>query len=113
MLDDARHTLEALPYPRFYLDFETIAPAVPFWAGTRPYEALAIQWSCHIEETPGQLRHREFLDLSGDPPMRSLALELIECLGDDGPVLMWTASGSFRMTSPSGDAVVAAPAFNT
>ena len=90
LLDDARRTLGALPYPRFYLDFETIAPAVPFWAGTRPYEALAIQWSCHIEETPGQIRHREFLDLSGDPPMRSLALVLIECLGDDGPVLMWT-----------------------
>jgi hypothetical protein len=90
LLEGARRTLESLPYPRFYLDFETIAPAVPFWAGTRPYEALAIQWSCHIEDTPGQFRHREFLDLSGDPPMRSLALELIDCLGDDGPVFMWT-----------------------
>ncbi len=90
ILDGARRELEALAYPRYYLDFETIAPAVPFWAGTRPYEALATQWSCHIEEAPGQYRHREFLDLSGDPPMRSLALELIECLGDSGPVLMWT-----------------------
>ncbi len=90
LLEGARRTLEALPYPRFYLDFETIAPAVPFWAGTRPYGALAIQWSCHIEDTPGQFRHEEFLDLSGDPPMRSLALELIDCLGDAGPVFMWT-----------------------
>jgi len=79
-----------LPYPRYYLDFETIAPAVPFWAGTRPYSSLAIQWSCHIEETPGQFLHKEFLDISGDPPMRALTLELIECLGEDGPVLMWT-----------------------
>jgi hypothetical protein len=83
LLDDARLALEALPYPRYYLDFETIAPAVPFWAGTRPYSPLAIQWSCHIEESPGQFRHKEFLDLSGDPPMRTLALELIECLGED------------------------------
>jgi hypothetical protein len=82
LLDDARLALEALPYPRYYLDFETIAPAVPFWAGTRPYSPLAIQWSCHIEESPGQFRHKEFLDLSGDPPMRTLALELIECLGE-------------------------------
>ena len=89
-LDGARRALEALPYPRYYLDFETIAPAVPFWAGARPYAATAIQWSCHIEDAPGMLRHREFLDLSGDPPMRSLTLELIECLGDEGPVFMWT-----------------------
>ena len=84
LLDGARRELEALGYPRYYLDFETIAPAVPMWAGTRPYETLAIQWSCHIEDAPGRFRHREFLDLSGDPPMRSLAL------GDAGPVFMWT-----------------------
>jgi len=90
LLDGARRDLEKLGYPRYYLDFETIAPAVPFWAATRPYEALAIQWSCHIEEAPGRFRHEEFLDLSGDPPMRSLTLELIECLGDEGPVFMWT-----------------------
>ena len=85
-LDGARRAFSALPYPRYYLDFETIAPA----AGTRPYSPLAIQWSCHIEEAPGQFRHREFLDLSGEPPMRQLTLELIECLGEQGPVLMWT-----------------------
>jgi hypothetical protein len=90
LLDGARRAFSALPYPRYYLDFETIAPAVPFWAGTRPYSPLAVQWSCHIEETPGQFRHREFLDLSGDPPMLRLSLELIECLGEEGPVLMWT-----------------------
>ena len=90
LLPGARRELEALPCPRYYLDFETVAPAVPFWAGTRPYEALAIQWSCHIEEARGRFRHREFLDLSGEPPMRALALELVECLGNAGPVFMWT-----------------------
>ena len=90
LLDGARRVLDGLACPRYYLDFETIAPAVPFWAGTRPYAALAVQWSCHIEEAPGRFRHEEFLDLSGDPPMRSLIVELIECLGDDGPVFMWT-----------------------
>lgn len=90
LLDGARRALEGLAFPRYYLDFETIAPAVPFWAGTRPYRALAIQWSCHIEEAPGSFRHEEFLDLSGEPPMRSLTRKLIECLGDEGPVFMWT-----------------------
>jgi len=96
ILDGAREALQALPYPRYYLDFETIGPAVPFWKGTRPYAAVPVQWSCHIEERPDEggqdrFRHEEFLDLSGEPPMRALAESLIECCGDNGPVLMYTS----------------------
>jgi len=90
ILDGAREALEALPYPRYYLDFETIGPGVPIWPGTRPYAAIPVQWSCHIEEQGGELRHEEFLDLSGAPPMRALAEKMIECLGESGPVLMYT-----------------------
>jgi hypothetical protein len=95
ILDGARQTFAALPYPRYYLDFETIGPAVPFWAGTRPYATVPVQWSCHIDDGTGNgcaddMRHEEFLDLSGEPPMRALAESLIECCGDSGPVLMWT-----------------------
>jgi len=95
ILDGARQTLSALPYPRYYLDFETIGPAVPFWAGTRPYASVPVQWSCHIDDGSGDgsadsMRHEEFLDLSGEPPMRALAAGLIDCCGDSGPVLMWT-----------------------
>ena len=86
VLPGARRELESLAYPRYYLDFETVGPAVPIWEGTRPYQAIAVQWSCHIDEGGGDgslesLRHEEFLNLSGDPPMRPLAERLIECLG--------------------------------
>jgi predicted RecB family nuclease len=91
ILPGAGEALRALEYPRYYLDFETIGPAVPIWPGTRPYAAIPVQWSCHIEDEPGDLRHEEFLDLSGHPPMRALAERMIECLGDAGPVLMYTS----------------------
>jgi hypothetical protein len=94
LLPGARAFAEALDYPRYYLDFETVAPAVPLWPGTRPYEVLPFQWSCHIERAPaesgGALEHQEFLDLSGEPPMRALAERLIEALESRGPVLMYT-----------------------
>lgn len=90
ILEAARQTLDALPYPRYYLDFETIGPGVPFWVGTRPYATIPVQWSCHIEDEGGELRHEEFLDLSGEPPMRALAERMIETLGETGPVLMYT-----------------------
>jgi len=90
LLEGARTTVQELPFPRYYLDFETIMPAVPIWPGTHPYETHAVQWSCHIEDSDGSLRHEEFLDLSGTPPMRPLAESLIETLGNDGPILMYT-----------------------
>ncbi len=92
---DAKRVINEFDYPRYYLDFETIGPAVPFWAGMRPYQAVPVQWSCHIDQGPAaneveNIRHHEFLDLSGEPPMRSLAERLVECLGSNGPVFMYT-----------------------
>ncbi len=96
VLDGAREAIATLDYPRYYLDFETIAPAIPAWAGTRPFASIPIQWSCHIDDgptdtSPESLRHEEFLDLSGEPPMRQLAEKMIECLGTSGPILMYTS----------------------
>ena len=90
LLPGARAFVEALAYPRFYLDFETVGPAIPVWAGTRPYQALPFQWSCHIERAPGVMEHAEFLNLSGEPPMRALAEQMIMDLETEGPVLMYT-----------------------
>jgi hypothetical protein len=81
--------LRGLLYPRYYLDFETIQFAVPLWAGTRPYQQLPFQWSCHIETRPGELSHAEFLDTSGQAPMRPLAEKLMAALGDRGPIFVY------------------------
>ena len=91
LLPGAGEFVAALDYPRYYLDFETISPPIPIWAGTRPYETLPMQWSCHFEPEPGKLEHAEFLDISGDPPMRRLAESMIRALGKTGPVLMYTS----------------------
>ena len=66
------------------------APAVPIFAGTRPFEALPFQWSCHIETSAGQLAHAEFLDLGAAPPMRRLAESLLATLGTTGPIVVYT-----------------------
>jgi hypothetical protein len=87
---DLATTLNGLGFPRYYLDFETIQFAVPVWADTHPYEQLPFQWSCHIEAADGALRHEEFLDLSGEAPMRACAQGLIETLGSTGPILTYS-----------------------
>ena len=87
---DAAAELSELQYPRYYLDFETVAPAVPIWAGTRPYQQVPFQWSCHIETRPGIFQHQEFLATGSDSPCRPFAEGLIKALGDQGPVFVYS-----------------------
>jgi hypothetical protein len=82
--------LATLGWPRCYFDFETVSFAVPIWAGTRPYQALPFQWSCHVEYPDGTEAHHEFLADGDTAPMRACAEALIEALGDEGPVLVYT-----------------------
>jgi hypothetical protein len=83
--------IQALQYPRYYLDFETIGFAVPIWTGTRPYMQLPFQWSCHIEQADGSIAHQEFLDLSGNDPREAFAKTLIKAVSTHGPVIVYNA----------------------
>ncbi|UCE30316.1 MAG: DUF2779 domain-containing protein [Burkholderiales bacterium] len=87
----ARALIGSLPYPRAFLDFETVALAVPRWAGTRPYEQIAFQWSCHVQHGDGTVRHGEYLDASGQDPRRGCARALVQTLPCDGPILVYNA----------------------
>lgn len=91
---DRRDVHDALAWPRFYLGFETIRPVIPRWPGTRPFERLPFQFSCHVENEAGELRHEAFIDLSGNLPLASLTDHLIDVLGDDGPILVWNRSSA-------------------
>jgi predicted RecB family nuclease len=72
------------------LDFETIQFAVPIWKGTRPYQQLPFQWSCHVEPKPGEFRHEEFLDTTGQSPLTSFIKKLVACLGENGPIFVYS-----------------------
>jgi hypothetical protein len=80
-------------WPRAFLDFETIALAVPRWIGTRPYQAVPFQFSCHFEQEDGTLDHLGFLSLDGDDPRRACAEAVVSALGDHhGAVVAYNAS---------------------
>jgi len=86
---DLPEKLGQIAYPRYYLDFETITFAAPIWIGTRPYQQLPFQYSCHVEYNDSKIDHLEFLDTSGGPPMRKLAEQMILDLGKEGPVITY------------------------
>lgn len=83
--------LRKYPYPRFYLDFETIGFAVPRWKNSRPFQQIPFQWSCHIKRTCGPLEHREFLDTSGEDPTWAFIKALLNTVGDVGPIFVYSS----------------------
>jgi len=96
----AKAYLDSLAYPRYYLDFETIAPAVPRWLKSRPYQQIPFQWSCHIETSegnsssavePSALIHKEYLHQDASDPRRPFAEALLHALGEHGPILVYNA----------------------
>jgi Domain of unknown function(DUF2779) len=63
--------LAAVKYPVCFMDFETVAPAVPTFAGMKPYEPIPVQWSVHRQEHEcGRLEHSAFLSPDRDDPRR-------------------------------------------
>jgi len=82
------------PYklPATFLDFETVALAVPRWKGTRPYQQIPFQFSAHRLSRTEKLTHASFLDLSGNDPSLQFAKVLIEACGTSGPVFVYNAS---------------------
>jgi len=83
--------LQTIRYPVHHLDFETFMPAIPKFPLTRPYQTIPTQWSNHIETEEGSVQHQEYL--CGDPndPREELAVRLLESLGRDGSICVYSA----------------------
>jgi uncharacterized protein DUF2779 len=88
----ARAAMADWKYPRTWLDFETIAFAVPRWIGTRPYQQVPFQFSAHIECSDGPIDHRDFLRLDGTDPRRSCAEALVGAVPTAGAIIGYNAS---------------------
>jgi len=91
------HHLQQLEYPIHFLDFETFSPALPIYVGTRPYQVIAFQWSNHILEKSGELRHEQFLYDGTDDPRESLAKSLLKTLGSRGSIVVYSSFEATRI----------------
>ena len=89
--------LSRLEWPVYHLDFETLAPALPLWPGTRPYEVVPFQYSIHVHHEDGTHEHREYLHTDGTDPRRPLAERMLADLGDTGSVTHYTAYEDKRL----------------
>ena len=76
-----------------YLDFEAMNPALPIYAGTRPYQRIPFQWSLHRDDGTGTLSHDDFLADANADPREAFAASLIDALANDGqqPIVVYSS----------------------
>ena len=88
--DGIRKFLDGLSYPLYFLDYESVQPVIPEYPNSKPYQQIPFQYSLHyIEKEDGEIRHREFLGISGKDPRRALAEQLVTDIPTQGTVLAW------------------------
>jgi len=91
--DKIKNWLKKLQYPLYFLDYETIMPAIPVFEGSRPYQQIPFQFSLHIQETQnGELRHFDYLHKEKSDPRKEFAKKLIELCGSFGSVVVYNQS---------------------
>src|SRR6185295_15194240 len=84
--------LAGLAYPRYFMDFETLGPAIPRYPGMRPYDGIPFQWSVHVVYAPGTApEHRQFLADGDADPRRRFLETLAPAVGETGPIVVYNA----------------------
>jgi predicted RecB family nuclease len=82
--------LSTLRYPICFMDFETIFPALPRFAGMRPYDHVPFQWSVHRQEKPGgPLKHFEFLAENDSDPRLPFVGSLCKAVTGAGKIMVY------------------------
>lgn len=89
--------LDAIAAPAHFIDFETIAPALPLYPGTRPFEARPFQWSDHVLHEDGSVSHTEFLAPGDGEPSPEFAESLVEQLAGAATVVVYSGYEETRL----------------
>ena len=90
--NEIQQFLGGIEYPIYYMDFETINPAVPDYDGCSPYEKIPFQYSLHIEQAKGNLQHHEYLGNPQSDPRKDFIELLLSQLGTTGTILAYSKS---------------------
>ncbi|MFT5550069.1 MAG: hypothetical protein ACI9CO_002000, partial [Candidatus Azotimanducaceae bacterium] len=78
-----------LRYPLYFLDFESIATAIPLFDDSSPWQKYAFQYSLHVQTTNGEVNHIEFLHEQRTDPSEIIASSLLKHIGTTGSVIVY------------------------
>ena len=101
-----KNFLNKLKYPIYYLDFETINPAVPKFDGMKSYQRIPFQFSLHIQDKPnGELKHVSFLAEGTSDSRPEFMQALKDNLDEEGSVLVYNQAFEKGVMNECSDAL--------
>ncbi|MDI9347494.1 MAG: DUF2779 domain-containing protein [Methylacidiphilales bacterium] len=92
MLESINKTISKLPRPIYFFDVEAISFTIPRWKGCKPFDKIPFQFSCHVLTEDGALHHHEFIDTSGEYPVKQFSEALVKAIRHEGSVLVYDIS---------------------
>jgi hypothetical protein len=88
-----RDFLDTLKYPLYFLDFETINPAIPAYDLSRPFEAIPFQYSLYIvKDKDAKPERRSYLAPGDKDPRAEILKQLKTLLGNSGSIVAYNAA---------------------
>ncbi len=85
-----RKWLTGLEYPLYYLEYETLIPAITLFDSTRPFQQIPFQFSLHVQESlNAELKHFEFINKEQSDPREAFAKALVELCGKSGSMIVY------------------------
>ncbi len=92
-----KDVLDGIERPVGFLDFETVARAVPVWHGLPPWGAVPVQFSYHEEREDGGYAHAEWLADGPEDPRENMTRTLIEVCRGAGHIVVYTGFESRQL----------------
>ena len=88
---DLARSLAGIVPPVRHLDFETYQPAIPRFAGTRPYDQIPFLFSVRTELDELSHDHTDYLHEDDSDPRPAIIERLIEALGNEGSICTYSS----------------------
>jgi hypothetical protein len=90
--------VSAWELPFHHLDFETMAPGIPRFKDSLPYQKIPIQFSCHIQKKKGgEVTQIEYLHPDDSDPREPMAKAICAAISDTGSVLAFNSGFEERV----------------
>jgi len=90
--------IQSINWPAYYLDFETINPAIPLYPDIAPYTNIPTQFSIHQCSEPGKIvKHAQYLADPSKDCRRKLAEQLIHELEGKSSIIVYSNFEKIRI----------------
>ncbi len=90
--NEIEETLSSLKFPLYFLDYETFGKPIPLLDGYKTNQQIVFQFSLHVLESDGTLKHYEYLAEKMPDATKTLLSVLKAHIGPVGSIIVWYES---------------------